>query len=491
MVFTTPILEVDLYRYMWDGKVANVDVSPFKFSPAQIVDGDARSDDADYEKLVELGDESQSNYEILSRIHFKEYSTIYPPVSQFVFRTSMKLIPETASVEAHVYWMKFVLVLFDVATIFLILFLLLKAKIHLGWIIAYAWNPLVIKEVANSGHLDSIAVFLMVLAICAAVRSFSDRSKEIGVGFSSVVCAAVSLALATGAKIFPVILVPAMALALWQRNWKWALLFVLIYLPVTAAVMWPMARENSELKKLVSRLSSKSTSTVSHGTETTFSLPEPNQFEEPEPANNDGLTSFLKNWRMNDLVFSFIYYNAEPNTESEIDRAWFAFVPNDSRIAWYEWIAEKTEAENPAFLTARIVTVAMFGIAYIFILLRLSRADETRQVLECFFFVLAMFFMLQPTQNPWYWLWSAPLVMFARNRGWLLVSAILFVYYLRFWFTTLPGEYAVGNFQYTGTGLFDYIVVFLEYSVILGAVFWFWLRGRVPVSIDEPKELSV
>ena len=53
--------------------------------------------------------------------------------------------------------------------------------------------------------------------------------------------------------------------------------------------------------------------------------------------------------------------------------------------------------------------------------------------METLFLVLAVFFFLQPTENPWYWLWALPFVCFARNRAWLLVSCWLFVYYVRFW----------------------------------------------------------
>jgi hypothetical protein len=41
---------------------------------------------------------------------------------------------------------------------------------HLGWSLAYAWCPLAVKEVANTGHLDSIPVFLTVLAVHFGVK---------------------------------------------------------------------------------------------------------------------------------------------------------------------------------------------------------------------------------------------------------------------------------------------------------------------------------
>ena len=38
-VFTNPILEIDYYRYLWDGIAANNGVSPYKFSPETVLGG--------------------------------------------------------------------------------------------------------------------------------------------------------------------------------------------------------------------------------------------------------------------------------------------------------------------------------------------------------------------------------------------------------------------------------------------------------------------
>ena len=45
----------------------------------------------------------------------------------------------------------------------------------------YAWCPLVIKEIANSGHLDALAYFLATLAIyLAASAAFRPRRHYCG-----------------------------------------------------------------------------------------------------------------------------------------------------------------------------------------------------------------------------------------------------------------------------------------------------------------------
>ena len=64
------------------------------------------------------------------------------------------------------------------------------------------------KEVANSGHLDAIAVFLTTLAVYLGARLLVKQSQPsiVNVAYSAGV--AVVLALAAGAKLYPVVLAP-------------------------------------------------------------------------------------------------------------------------------------------------------------------------------------------------------------------------------------------------------------------------------------------
>ena len=43
-----PILELDVYRYMWDGIVSNAGVSPYRYSPAQVLANDTSVTDPTY-----------------------------------------------------------------------------------------------------------------------------------------------------------------------------------------------------------------------------------------------------------------------------------------------------------------------------------------------------------------------------------------------------------------------------------------------------------
>ena len=140
MFLTTPSLSDDIYRYIWDGKVANHGMNPFQYSP-------------DAEALSALQD--QEHY---PRINHKEISTIYPPVNQMVF--------------AGLYWLHPSLTTFRVAFILFdllaagALFLLLKhLRMNPCRVLIYFWNPLVVVEFSSSAHADIIGIFLLSLAL--------------------------------------------------------------------------------------------------------------------------------------------------------------------------------------------------------------------------------------------------------------------------------------------------------------------------------------
>jgi hypothetical protein len=167
-----PIQEVDIYRYIWDGNVAAQGVSPFAYTPQQVLDAHAEFAEGDLADLLALRDSSPAIERVLKRIHFRELPTIYPTVSQWVFRLAAMSTPDGANFETHVVVMKGWLVVFDLLTVVTMWLLLQRVGSSTNWILAYWWCPLLLKEFANSGHSDSIAVFLTVLAVYLAVGSF-------------------------------------------------------------------------------------------------------------------------------------------------------------------------------------------------------------------------------------------------------------------------------------------------------------------------------
>ena len=309
-----PILELDLYRYMWDGITVNQGVTPYRFSPADVLTHDPRVTDPQLEKLIAAAQKSSSHQEILSTIHFGEYTTIYPPVSQVVFAATMWCVPDTSSLVTHLTAMKFALTVFDLFTLWLTVRVLRETGMHVGWSTVYGWSPLVIKEIANSGHLDSIAVCLTTAAIYVAIQtSWPRRTRS--------VLAASLLSLGTAAKLYPLLLLPAFTLFMHKGNRQQkkrtgAIGFVLLTISASLLLMTWQLRDNDVVRNALGLTEQPRALTV---------------------ESKNGLTGFMSHWRMNDLIFSFIFENAKPSPA--FDSEGQAISQN---TPWYVWVPQRT-----------------------------------------------------------------------------------------------------------------------------------------------------
>ena len=497
-LFTCPILEIDYYRYLWDGKVLAENLSPYEFSPAAVLDGLTggktlpsegvnllnNATDAEFETGVneqerlrrfdELSILSESNHTILNRIHYKELTTIYPPVSQFVFGLTMKWFPAEASVETHIFAIKFVLVLFDLATMAVVFWLLCLLKFHSGWLILYAWNPLVIKEVANGGHLDSIATLFLTLSVLAIVKFRLSSSGSTW----NVIGGAVALGIGIGAKLSPAVLFPALAVMIARRSLTKAVLFTLTCFAVAVLSLWPML-DSSDFAGISSG-SALAKQPLESEAQSENDIPVSSQ--NAVANNKDGLVAFFSKWRMNDPIFSTIYLNLKKQHQHDKNSPWFVVTSSQWRGRFCDWLKERQlGGDDPAFFATRVLTLGLFGVFYFWQLLRIygaatfvpngsvedSRITDVSEPVTRLAGIMACFLVLQPTVNPWYFVWLAPLMCFTQNRGWALASGFLLLYYARFWFKTISGYYDFAGRSYSAVGLFDELIVFVEFGLIL------------------------
>jgi len=180
---STPIQEDDFYRYLWDGGVVTKGLNPYRYAPRDIMDN--RTGDIP-DELVQLGAEVPT---ILERINYPWLRTIYPPVSQALFALAHMIRPW--SLDA---W-RFVLLVLDLFTLSLLFVVLRRLKFPLIGLVIYWWNPLLIKEIYNSGHMD---VLLFPLLLGSFLLTIQGR----------VVWASGILGLAVGVKFWPAILLP-------------------------------------------------------------------------------------------------------------------------------------------------------------------------------------------------------------------------------------------------------------------------------------------
>lgn len=461
LIGSAPVLEIDIYRYLWDGAAARRGVNPYHYSPAQVLAASASDSDLppSLRRLVTMRDAAPALHEVLRRVHFADLTTVYPPVSAAVFALGDIVTPQWLSPHGRVVLLKSVLVAFDMGTVVLLLALLQTAGRPIGYAVAYGWCPLVLKEFANSGHLDSIAVFFTTAAALAVSRWLAKRDQATA---PRIILAGAIVGLAIGAKLYAVVLVPLLAAFVVARAGRVAaLIFVTATAVASAALLAPML------------LSAPATGVPHNHNAQGRAVPdEPPATEHavaplPPPRASDGLAAFLTRWEMNDFLFMILVENirAEPPADAG-PRAWFAVVPNAWRVALAQPIAAGlgVDVREAGFLVARALSLALFALIAFGLAWRVYRRPTRRALLCAAFLTLAWFWLLAPTQNPWYWTWALPFAPFTRNWAWHGAPAVAMTYYLRFWLRDVWPDGAASLGGYSGAELYDYVVTWLVYT---------------------------
>ena len=202
----TPSLSDDVYRYVWDGRVAASGANPYLLTP-------------DDESLAGLRDDSWR------KTAHRDVATVYPPLALGTFAAA-------AMLPRPLLGYKLALAAVDLAGCALLL--LLARRRGNAWIaLAYVWNPLLVVEGAGMGHVDVLGASLVIG--CVWLLSGGGRRGRRGTQW---VVAGVVGALAVLAKLVPLAVLP-----LWWRRAggrqrrRFAVGAVSLLLPATVAVL--------------------------------------------------------------------------------------------------------------------------------------------------------------------------------------------------------------------------------------------------------------
>ena len=196
LVAHDPVASDDIYRYLWDGRAAAHGFNPFAHAPADPALGALHTRD------------------LPAKVNFPEMRTIYPPLAQVVFLGSALLFGDSLPA------LKSLIVLFDCATLGLLLLLLRTFAVRRTAVILYAWSPLPVLYFALDGHVDAVGIpFLWWHCWLAA------RSKPVGAAFA--------LAGAVLAKLHPLLLAPLLLRL--GSGWRGVLYVVIPVLVLIAA----------------------------------------------------------------------------------------------------------------------------------------------------------------------------------------------------------------------------------------------------------------
>jgi hypothetical protein len=190
-LFAEPFLSSDIYRYVWDGIVQHAHISPYRYVP-----GDPA--------LAALRAQHPSIFDNINRRFYAH--TIYPPIAEALYYLITAFSPTVLA-------MKTAMVLCEAVTIAALITILRALNLRREQILLYAWCPLLVWEIAGAGHLDSVAMACISLALL-----FRLRRRPVLTGLF--------LGIAVMTKFYPIVLLPALMIPQHPSplNKKWAFL---------------------------------------------------------------------------------------------------------------------------------------------------------------------------------------------------------------------------------------------------------------------------
>jgi len=362
VLVSPPFLEDDYHRYLLDGAVTAHGLNPYGVIPDQLLPNDPSypggSVDGSHRPL--LATIAMSGRETIEQVNHPHLATIYPPAAQAVFATAHVINPWS------VYTLRVVMLAFDIATVALLLMLLAELKLPRIWVAWYWWNPVLLREVTSSTHMDVIVFPFVVAGVLFALRRRTAWCS-------------LALVVAVGAKLWPILLAPVLLRASARRipAMLWG---SIIIVGGSALMLWPM---------LIGAT-----------------------------GNDAGLHAFSRYWRNNDGFFAIWSHVAS------------AILPLFS-----------VSGDDVIRYSRLVVAIFVGGWAALCALKPIRDGhDLTSRMLG----VVAVLFLLGPTQFPWYYLWMLPLLCVRVNVALLLYSVTLPLYYLHYeyrfvlWIEHLP-----------------------------------------------------
>jgi len=164
----------DMVRYMYDGRLQRLGYNPFIVVPS------------DPSAAATHTDETRS-------MPSRNARTPYPAAAQLFFRLVVTIHESSRA-------MKLALIACDLLTM-AVLIAWLRATTRSPWLaLVYAWNPLVILEIAHSGHVDALGA--LWIAVAAWMLSTGHGMR-----------AMIAFVIAVASKLLPIVLLPLF----WKR----------------------------------------------------------------------------------------------------------------------------------------------------------------------------------------------------------------------------------------------------------------------------------
>ena len=180
-----PNLSQDFYRFIWDGRLLITGVSPYVFTPENLINGD-------FKTLGLMIRQAEQLYHGMGQLNGSHYSN-YPPINQFCF--ALAALFSGKSILGSVIAMRVLILLADIGILFCGRKLLLKLNLNPNQLFWYFLNPFIIIELTGNLHFEGIMLFFLIYSIYLAHQKKWIKS-------------AVLFGVAVSVKLIPLLFLP-------------------------------------------------------------------------------------------------------------------------------------------------------------------------------------------------------------------------------------------------------------------------------------------
>ncbi|MBK7643188.1 MAG: hypothetical protein IPJ19_09075 [Planctomycetes bacterium] len=148
-----PVYSDDIQRYAWEGEVALGGSSPYAFAP----------------DAPELASLREALPELAPRVAHAEVPAVYPPLAQACGLATAALVHASGASPgpANVWILRVLFLAADLGVLAVLLRARKAGRLRSEAPLVWGWCPLVCLEFAGSGHLDSLGILFLLLALLA------------------------------------------------------------------------------------------------------------------------------------------------------------------------------------------------------------------------------------------------------------------------------------------------------------------------------------
>lgn len=177
LLFSTPALSDDFYRFVWDGRLLAHGLNPYVFLPSKFIKS------VDFQRVI-------GDYSLFQNLNSPNYFTVYPSLNQYIFGISAWLAGNNLFLNVII--LRLFILSGEILTIFLLSKLSQEKRLPIA---LYVFNPLIIIELVGNLHFEGLVIAFLLLAYYSYKKQY-------------VWLSAISLACAVSIKLLPLVFLP-------------------------------------------------------------------------------------------------------------------------------------------------------------------------------------------------------------------------------------------------------------------------------------------